>query len=267
MTGDLIFRSIILGISPPFGGRHDMSMAMNLSLPSLIGACTIVAISAVLQGSVGFGFSIVAAPLLLLIDRRLVPGPLLLAGLVLIGFLTLRERHSIDGSGLKWAFAGLLPGTLGGALILATLPETAMSLFFGGLVLLAVVMSVAGLHFAPTPPVLAGAGLLSGLMSATSSISGPPIALVYQHKPGASLRGTLSGYFLASTTFSILALRGVGHFGYEELTLALPLLPAVLFGFWMSKWAIPVLDRGYTRPGVLILSSGAALIVIFRTIF
>lgn len=240
---------------------------MNLSLPSLLAVCAIVAISAVLQGSVGFGFSIVAAPLLLLIDRRLVPGPLLLAGLVLIGLLTLRERRAIDASGLTWAFAGLLPGTLGGALILATLPEPGMSLFFGGLVLLAVGMSVAGLHFTPTPPVLAGAGLLSGLMSATSSISGPPIALVFQHKPGASLRGTLSGYFLASTTLSLLALRGVGYFGREELILGLPLLPAVLIGFWVSKWTIPLLDRGYTRPGVLLLSGAAALIVIMRTIF
>jgi uncharacterized membrane protein YfcA len=240
---------------------------MNLGLLSLVAACIIVAISAVLQGSVGFGFSIVAAPLLLLLDRRLVPGPLLLAGLFLVIFLTFRERHSIDRSGLKWAFAGSLPGTLFGALILAALPEQEMTLFFGGLVLLAVVISVAGLHLTPTPPVLAGAGLLSGLMSSTSSISGPPMALVYQHKPGASLRGTLSGYFLASTTFSILALRGVGHFGYEELSLALPLLPAVLIGFWVSKWTISLLDRGYTRPGVLILSSAAALVVIIRTIF
>jgi uncharacterized membrane protein YfcA len=239
---------------------------MNFEPQILIVAGTIVAVSAVLQGSVGFGFSILAAPLLLLLDPRLVPGPLLVAGLFLIVFLTFRERHSIDGSGLKWAFAGLVPGTMGGALILAALPDRELALFFGGLVLLAVLLSVAGLHFAPTPPVLAGAGLLSGLMSATSSISGPPMALVYQHKPGASLRGTLSGYFLASTTFSILALGGVGHFGYEELALALPLLPAVLVGFWVSKWTIPVLDRGYTRPGVLLLSSGAALVVIIKAI-
>jgi uncharacterized membrane protein YfcA len=240
---------------------------MSLSLPSLLAAGIIVTVSAVLQGSVGFGFSVMAAPLLLLIDRRFVPGPLLLGGLLLVILTAIRDRHSIDGSGLKWAFAGLLPGTLSGALILAVLPEQPMALFFGGLVLLAVGMSVAGLKFAPTPPVLAGAGLLSGLMSATSSISGPPMALVYQHKPGASLRGTLSGYFLASTALSILALRVVGHFGYEELILGLPLLPAVLIGFWVSKWTISVLDRGFTRPGVLLLSSAAALIVIINTIF
>jgi uncharacterized membrane protein YfcA len=240
---------------------------MDSSVLMLLTACTIVSISALLQSSVGFGFSIVAAPLLILLDPRLVPGPLLLAGLTLVLLLTLRERRSIDKSGLTWAIAGMVPGALLGGVILTTLAEEAMSLFFGGLVLLAVVMSIAGLHFAPTPPVLAGAGLLSGLMSSTSSISGPPMALVYQHKPGTSLRGTLSGYFLASTTFSILVLRGVGHFGYEELSLALPLLPAVLIGFWVSKWTISLLDRGYTRPGVLILSSAAAVIVITRTIF
>jgi uncharacterized membrane protein YfcA len=240
---------------------------MDSSVLMLLTTCTIVSISALLQSSVGFGFSIVAAPLLILLNPRLVPGPLLLAGLTLVLLLILRERRSIDKSSLTWALAGMVPGALLGAVIQATLAAEAMSIFFGGLVLLAVVMSIAGLHFAPTPPVLAGAGLLSGLMSSTSSISGPPMALVYQYKSGTSLRGTLSGYFVASTTFSILALRGVGHFGYEELSLALPLLPAVLIGFWVSKWTISLLDRGYTRPGVLILSSAAALVVIIRTIF
>ena len=65
---------------------------MDLELLILLAACTIVAFSAILQGSVGFGFSIVAAPLLILLDRRLVPGPLLLAGLLLVIFLTFREH-------------------------------------------------------------------------------------------------------------------------------------------------------------------------------
>ena len=239
---------------------------MDSNLWVMLAAALVVAVSAILQGSVGFGFSIVAAPFLLLLEPRLVPGPLLLAGMTLVLLLTLRERRSIDRTGLKWAFVGLVPGASLGAILLAVLPQPAMALLFGGLVLLAVVLSLAGLRLRPSPSVLIGAGLLSGIMSSTSSISGPPLALIYQHKPGASLRGTLSGYFLGSTIFSIIALNGVGRFGYAELGLALPLLPGVVVGFFLSRHTITLLDRGYTRPAVLLLSAAAALVIILRNI-
>ncbi len=240
---------------------------MPLDWFDLVVAGAIVAISAALQASVGFGFALVAAPTLALIDTRLVPGPILVAGWMLVILMTHRERRSIDTAGLKWAFAGLLPGTLVGALAVAFVPEKEMSLLFGGVVLLAVAMSAYGLYLQPTPHALAGAGALSGVMGTISSMSGPPMALIYQNKPGSCLRGTLSGYFVASTSFSLVALGMVGHFGGDELRLALPLLPGVLMGFIISSYTTSLFDRGYTRPAVLILSAAAALAVILGNIF
>ncbi len=66
---------------------------------------------AAVQGSVGFGLNLLAAPLLVLIDARLVPGPVLVAAIALVAVMSWRERHAIDFGGLRWALLGRLAGT------------------------------------------------------------------------------------------------------------------------------------------------------------
>ena len=60
-------------------------------------------VGSTLQGSVGFGMGLLASPILVLIDQRFVPAPLLLSILCLTTLLTLRERRAIDVMGLRWA--------------------------------------------------------------------------------------------------------------------------------------------------------------------
>ena len=62
----------------------------------------------------------------------------------------------------------------------------------------------------------------------------------------------------------LVALFLVGRFGETELRLALVLLPGTLLGFAASRHLARVLDRGYTRPAVLIVSAVAAVSVIAR---
>ena len=239
---------------------------MELTVVELSTACLIVASSALLQGSVGFGFSLLAAPLLMLINPLFVPGPLIIPAFAQIFMIAFREREAIDLSGLKWAFAGMVPGTLLGAIILTTLPATPVALLLGGLVLTAVATSLLGFSLGPSVPLLSGAGLLSGIMASVSTISGPPLALVYQNAGGAKLRSTLAAYFLGATIFSILSLIGVGYLGWQHILWSLPLIPSAVFGVWISKYTVAMLDRGYTRSAVLGLSGLAAIAVIFNAI-
>ncbi len=230
----------------------------------MVAASLAVALGATVQGSVGFGLSLAAVPLLILIDPRLVPGPVLCVAIVLTLLLSLREHRSIDLAGVGWALAGRLPGTVLGAAALVALPRQQLSVAFGGLVLLAVLLSALPLRVHPTPARLAAAGLLSGFMGTTAAIGGPPVALLLQHAPGARLRGTLSGFFLVGASVSLLALIVVERFGVRELLLALVLLPGILLGFGISRHTAPLLDRGYTRGAVLGLAAAAALIAILR---
>ena len=236
---------------------------MSPSDLALVMLCSAVGFT--LQGAVGFGMGMLGSPLLILIDPRFVPGPVLASTMVFTALLTVREHHAIDLGGLRWAVGGRLAGTIPAAALLALLPADRLSLLFGGIVLLAVAISASGLHVEPRPASLLACGALSGLMGTIASIGGPPMALLYQHAPGARVRGTLSGLFLIGTSMSLGALVLVGRFGRDELRLSLALLPGALFGFVVSRRLASGLDRGYTRRAVLTIAAVAGLVVVVRS--
>jgi uncharacterized membrane protein YfcA len=77
----------------------------------LLMAGAIVAVGSFVQASLGFGMAMLGAPLLLLIDRTLVPGPMLSCAMLLGLFTGHRERHEIDRS-VAWGLVGRVLGTL-----------------------------------------------------------------------------------------------------------------------------------------------------------
>lgn len=227
-------------------------------------ASAVAALGAMLQGAVGFGFALVSAPILLLLDVRLVPGPLIAAGMLLTLLVAWRERRTIHFEGVGWQLIGRLPGTALGAALVSAIPQTAMAVPVGLVVLLGVVLSATRLRLQPGPRTLVGAGVLSGFMGTTSSIGGPPMALVYQHEPGPRLRGTLAVIFTLGCVISLAALAWIGRFGRTEIRLALSLCPSIVLGFALSGRIARFLDGGHTRRAVLAVSAVAGLIVIMR---
>ena len=225
----------------------------------------IVTVGSALQGSVGFGLGMLAAPVLVLIDPELIPGPLLCAALLLTILVAFREHRAIDLRGVGWALAGRLPGTALGAVAVALAPQQATTLLVGLMVLLAVVLIGSGIRPERGRAVLLGAGTLSGFMATTTSIGGPAVAVLYHDAEGPRLRGTLSSFFIVGLVVSLSALAFVGRFGQEEMRSALLLFPGVLLGFLFSGRIAPILDRGYTRPALLTASALAGLSVIVRT--
>ena len=219
-----------------------------------------------IQGSVGIGLAIVSAPVLILIDPRFIPGPLLCAALALTALMVYRDRQAVDLSGLQWALLGRLIGTAAGLMALTLISTDRLTLTFGLLVLLSVAISLSGIHMRPTRSTLIGAGSLSGFMGTTSSIGGPPMALIYQHAPGARIRGTLAGFFIVGVSISLVALAAIGRLGRTEFTLALILLPGIVTGFAISSRTARVFDRGYTQPAVLTVAGIMGLIVVLRQV-
>ncbi len=209
---------------------------------------------------------LLASPILILLDPRFVPAPILLSTMVLVVLLTHRERHAIDLHGLRWAVAGRVAGTAAAAGVLIVVPGDRLVLLLGALILFGIAMSVSGLRFAPSRWVLVAAGILSGIMGTVASIGGPPMALVYQDAPGARIRSTMSGFFLVATIISLVALRLVGRFGMYEVRLALIMLPSLLAGYVLSRWTAGLVDRGYTRRTVLVVAGGAGVAVIVRQV-
>ena len=226
----------------------------------------VVVAGSIFQGAVGFGLGLLGAPLLVMVNPSLVPGPLLASALFLSFLVALREHRSIDVRGVGWALAGRVPGTLLGAAVIAAIPRRETSLLVGAMVLVAVGLVGTGARVVRSRPALFGAGTLSGFMATTSSIGGPPIALLYQDSEGGRIRGTLSGFFLVGLVLSLAALSLVGRFGRSEILSSVTLFPAVLVGFLLSARIAAVLDRGHTRKVILGASALAGLAVVIQAL-
>lgn len=235
---------------------------MSPALFALISA--IVGFGALLQGTIGFGLGVFAVPLLLLIRPELVPGPLLLSSIPLTILMTHRERASVTWGDLKWALVGRIAGIAAAAVIIAVVPADPLAVASGVFVLLAVALSATGRRVPTLPGTLVTAGALSGVLGTTVSIGGPPMALLYQYESGPTIRATLSAFFLVGVSLSLIALHFVGRFGMVELLAAVTLLPGVLAGWWLSRHTARWLDRGYTRPAVLVVSAAISVLVILR---
>ncbi len=234
----------------------DPVQVVFASVAVFIGAC--------IQGAVGFGFGTFAAPLLVIVDRELVPGPLLFLGLMITTLVARRERAALDLHGVRWALVGRFPGAAIGALGVAVLSEHGLAIAFAVAVLLAVALSLTGWRVRRTTASLLVAGVISGMMGTATSIGGPPIALVYQDTRGAALRGTLAGYFMIGAAVSLVGLAIFGEFGFHEAGVALLLVPAMVAGFIVSRYAALRLDRGWTRSVVLGLSAASCSVILLQ---
>lgn len=222
-------------------------------------ALTIVSVGACAQGALGFGLGLLAAPVLALLDDDLVPGPLLIVALVLTVLVARRERGRLDVRTVGWAVVGRVPGSVVGAIAVVTLPADALVVVFAVLVLTGVALSIVGWDIRPTPLTLFAAGATSGAMGSVTSIGGPPMALVFQHRSGPELRATLALFFVFGSALSILLLALAGEIGTDDLGWAAVLLPAMLVGYQTSRLVGHHLDRGIMRPAVLAFSAAASV--------
>lgn len=238
----------------------------GLSVLQLLAASAAIAAGATVQAALGFGMGLIAAPLLALISPDLVPGPVLLSGLVVSVTVTIRGRRDIHLFGLKWGLLGRLGGTIAAVLLASMLPPRESAIVFGALVLLAVGLSAAGIHVEPTKRALVGAGSLSGFMGTLTSIGGPPMAMLYQRASGARLRATMSGYLTLGLIMSIVLLALSGGLGWREVASFLLLTPGIAVGLLASTRAKSVLDLGYVRPAVLALSAASSIAVILKQV-
>lgn len=232
----------------------------------LLVALVVLGIGAALQGSVGFGMNVIAAPVLMAVDPRFVPGPLLVAAALVTALTLLRERRSVVFGQVGWAFAGRIPGALVGALAVAALSVRALSLTLSVVVLLAVAVSLAGVRVRLSRRSLFIAGAVSGFTGTTTAVGGPPMALLYQHERGAAVRGNLAGFFLLGVTLSLALLVAAGAFGLEHLRLSAVTAVPVVVGFALSGRLRHHVDGPRVRPAVLAVAGVSALALLVRTL-
>ena len=230
-------------------------------------AVLVVAVGAMIQGSLGFGLGLVSAPALALIDATFIPGPLLLVGVAVTLTVFLRERGAVDWKGMKWAIFGRVIGTIAGGWAVVAFSKDAVIVLVAVLVLAGVLMTSIGWKIKTNRTTLSAAGLVSGVMGTLTSVGGPPMALVYQRETAQKLRATLAGFFLVGATFSLLTLAVSGGMSQHDFALGALMLPGYVIGMIANRWASKFLDKGYSRVAVLSFSALSSIVLLLEVYF
>ena len=233
---------------------------------SMLAVGVIVAAGAALQASVGIGFGVLAAPLLIILAPELVPGPLLLLGVLLATMTMTREFRSVDMRELSLAMVGRIAGTAVAGAVIALLPVLVFGSIFALMILAAIGLSMTNWRLLPTRRNLFAAGLLSGFMGTITSVGAPPMAIVYQNMPAAKVRATMGAFLMLGACFSLVTLALVGRFSVAQAASSAWLVPPVLVGFFASRYFVSHVDKSKrgVKPAVLGVSAMAALVLLLK---
>ena len=218
------------------------------------------------QGTVGIGLGLVAAPVVTLLEPDLMPGLVLVLTTLLPLVTLLGERDDIDWRGLGWSMPTRLVGTAGGVWLVAVADDRVLGVAVGVMVLAAVALTAWAVVVPLNPGTLATAGLLGGVAGTATSIGGPPFALLYQHRPPRQVRTTMAVYFTIGAGLSLVGLLVGGQLSWEQVRHALVLVPAIVVG---ALLAVP-LRRGLAGPwfryAVLGVCATSALVLLVRSL-
>jgi uncharacterized membrane protein YfcA len=225
----------------------------------------VMTLAAVFQAAIGFGAALIAIPIIAQLRPDLVPGSVMMATLALNLMIMTRDRSAVELRSLSAAAVGAVAGSLIGAVVAAQVSDRVVQVLVACCVLAMVVLLVAVRAY-PTPTVrnLVGAGTASGFALVTAGIGGPPIALLYSGGEGAEVRGSLSTFFVFTGAVALTSLALAGRLDGERFVAGLELMPAVVAGFVLGRPLTRVVDRGLTRPAILVVSTLSAVILLVR---
>ncbi len=225
-------------------------------------ATVVIFVGAYIQTALGFGLAIVAAPILFFLDPLYVPAPITISALTLSLVMAARHWDSISFSGLKFAILGRIPGTIAGGMLLVWISIEQLALWVGISVVAAVILSLSNLRLKPSAGSMFSAGFLSGFMGTSTSIGGPPMALLLQHEKSDFIRANMSAFFCASCLMSLVMLLFVDRLDGRHIALSLPFLPATLAGYWLAMKTVRKISHSSLRYGSLALCAIAGSLTV-----
>ena len=225
-----------------------------------------VLVGAFVQGSTGLGFALISGPVIGMIEPQLLPVFLLIQMIPLNGYVTWRERHALDVPGTTWISVGRFAGTFGGLAVLFLVTDQQLSLLIGVSTVLAVLMTLLAPSFEPGRGAFLTAGLVTGVTETSTGVGGPPLALVYQHRPAPVLRSTVAACFLVGELISLVILAVSGRITPDQVRPALLLLPAVVVGALLSRLVHHRLDGTVLRYIVLGFALVSGVVITVRAV-
>lgn len=231
----------------------------DMTFATWLGVACVLTAGAFVQRATGFGLAVVSAPLLLMLEPRLVPVVLVLFGLTVSLMMVRHYWHEVRLGPISMALVGRLPGNALGAWLLLAAPMVIMEKLIAAIVLFAVLVTLFRFRLPVNRITLFSAGVLSGIFGTVASIGGPPMVLLMHGLPPDRMRGNLAAFFILTSTLTLFTLAVVGQISAWHFGVALTLLPAVLFGNAVANRVAHKVDRRWLQGISLGLCTTAAL--------
>ncbi len=206
-------------------------------------------LAAIVNGGLGYGFSSITVPVALLfyVNRILNPA-LVLVELVINGYVLLINRRSVPHiwKRVMPMLLGLLVGVGGGAYVLSLVQPSWAKFITYCMLLPLILLQAAGIR----RPIQAenaiavpfGAGV--GLLYSVTTISGPPLALLFNNQGYAKqdFRAALAVIRTAESSMTAVAYYFIGLYSMGSLEIIPYIVPSVLIGIPIGSYLIRWMD-------------------------
>ncbi|ARD48672.1 sulfite exporter TauE/SafE family protein [Sporosarcina sp. P33] len=229
----------------------------------------IVLVASLLQSSTGFGFSIIGTPFLLLIYPVHTAVQInIILSIVLSAVMIVRIRREIEGGLLIRLIKGSVPGLVLGILVYLFMDIRLLKMSVGALILILTALLIFRLTLERTKQKDLIAGGVSGLLTTSIGVPGPPLLLYFSGSgiDKTTLRSTTLAYYLFVYSASLMMQLTFGGTAKEAWISSLCALPSLFAGVWMGqvlfKWISQRTFQVITY--VILICTGVYLIVTSR---
>lgn len=221
---------------------------------------------AAVHASVGIGIGLVAGPALIAVDSAFLPGPVIMATLILTArHLIVDGRHADRGTVTR-AYIGVPFGLALGLVVVAVADEATMRLVIGCAIVVAAVLLLLGVHVSRRARTDVLGGVAFSLSLIAAGIPGPAAAVAFNDLPPTRYRGTMGFLGIPVSVLSLGLLAVAGEFGSHELELTAWMIPGILVGLLAGRHVRPHLDNAWFRPAVLWLALLGGVAVVIRQV-
>jgi len=205
-----------------------------------VGLTTLVAVTlfaAGVTGALGYGFSSLTVPIALLFFSNKVLNPaLVLVAIVLNGYVLVINRESVPRVWKRVIpiLLGLIPGIIGGSYVLSSLNPEWLKLSTYAVLLPLILLQAAGvrrpIHSERMAGVPFGAGV--GLLYSVTTISGPPLALLFNNQGlvKQEFRAAMAMLRVAESVLTATVYYFLGLYSMESSRVFFSILPSVVIG-------------------------------------
>ena len=237
---------------------------------TLVAGGLVVLLASFLGGVTGFGYTLVATPLLLLVGF---PLPFVVTANLALALVTripvaIRFRRDLAPGRVIGLVGGSVPGLWLGALVLTAVAEATIRAAAGVVTMVAAALlarSASAPPPAPIPGAPVAAGLAGGFLGAATSLNGiaPVLLLARDRASPRAFQANLAVYFVASNAIGLVVLLAQGALARDALDAFALWLPGSLAGNALGTALGPRLpERGFRRLTLaLVFAAGAVTAV------